>query len=29
VWRAANPLHALYEFPADGSSEVVAAEAIC
>ena len=29
VWRAASPLHALYEFPADGSSEVVAAEAIC
>lgn len=27
--RAASPLHALYEFPADGSSEVVAAEAIC
>ena len=29
VWRTASPLHALYEFPADGSSEVVAAEAIC
>ncbi len=26
---AASSLHALHEFPADGSSEVVAAEAIC
>jgi hypothetical protein len=28
-YRAASSLHALHEFPADGSSEVVAAEAIC